>query len=54
MADVVIWSHNPFSVYARADRVYIDGALLFDRFDPSRQPRTDFEVGLFPGEASND
>ena len=53
-ADVVIWSHNPFSVYARADRVYIDGALLFDRFDPSRQPKTDFEVGLFPGEASND
>ncbi|HYR07804.1 MAG TPA: amidohydrolase [Longimicrobium sp.] len=53
-ADVVIWSHNPFSVYARADRVYIDGALLFDRFDPSRQPRTDFEVGLFPAEASND
>jgi imidazolonepropionase-like amidohydrolase len=54
MADVVIWSHNPFSVYARADRVYIDGALIFDRFDPSRQPRTDFEVGLFPAEASND
>ncbi|HEY0018710.1 MAG TPA: amidohydrolase [Longimicrobium sp.] len=53
-ADVVIWSHNPFSVYARADRVYIDGALIFDRFDPSRQPRTDFEVGLFPAEASND
>jgi imidazolonepropionase-like amidohydrolase len=53
-ADVVIWSHNPFSVYARADRVYIDGALIYDRFDRSRQPRTDFEVGLFPGEASND
>jgi imidazolonepropionase-like amidohydrolase len=53
-ADVVIWSANPFSVYARADRVYIDGALIFDRFDPSRQPKTDFEVGLFPGEASND
>jgi imidazolonepropionase-like amidohydrolase len=53
-ADVVIWSHNPFSVYARADRVYIDGALIFDRMDPSRQPRTDFEVGFYPGEASND
>ncbi|HEX2203860.1 MAG TPA: amidohydrolase, partial [Longimicrobium sp.] len=50
-ADVVVWSHNPFSVYARADRVYIDGALMFDRFDPRRQPRTDFEVGLFPAEA---
>jgi imidazolonepropionase-like amidohydrolase len=51
-ADVVIWSGNPFSVYTRADRVYIDGALMFDRFDPSRQPRTDFEVGLFPAEAA--
>jgi imidazolonepropionase-like amidohydrolase len=51
MADVVIWSHNPFSVYARADRVYVDGALLYDRFDRTRQPRTDFEVGLFPAEA---
>jgi imidazolonepropionase-like amidohydrolase len=50
-ADVVIWSGNPFSVYTRADRVYIDGALMFDRFDPNRRPRTDFEVGLFPAEA---
>ncbi|HEX8450938.1 MAG TPA: amidohydrolase family protein [Longimicrobium sp.] len=50
-ADVVIWSHNPFSVYARADQVYIDGALIFDRMNRNRQPRTDFEVGLFPAEA---
>jgi imidazolonepropionase-like amidohydrolase len=50
-ADVVIWSHNPFSVYARADQVFIDGALLYDRMNPNRQPRTDFEVGLFPAEA---
>jgi imidazolonepropionase-like amidohydrolase len=50
-ADVVIWSGNPFSVYTRADRVYIDGALMFDRFDPRRHPRSDFEVGLFPAEA---
>jgi imidazolonepropionase-like amidohydrolase len=50
-ADVVIWSHNPFSVYARADQVFIDGALMYDRMNPNRQPRTDFEVGLFPAEA---
>jgi len=50
-ADVVIWSHNPFSVYARADQVFIDGALIYDRMNRSRQPRTDFEVGLFPAEA---
>lgn len=47
-ADVVVWSHNPFSVYARADQVFIDGALVLDRFDPARRPRTDFEVGLQP------
>ncbi|HEX6069935.1 MAG TPA: amidohydrolase [Longimicrobiaceae bacterium] len=48
-ADVVVWSHNPFSVYARADQVFIDGALILDRSDPARRPRTDFEVGLETG-----
>jgi imidazolonepropionase-like amidohydrolase len=45
MADVVIWNGNPFSVYAKADKVYVDGALLYDRADPSRQPLSDFELG---------
>lgn len=45
MADVVVWSANPFSVYAQADKVYIDGALMYDRADPARSPRTDFEIG---------
>jgi imidazolonepropionase-like amidohydrolase len=45
MADVVVWSGDPFSVYARAEKVYIDGALIYDRNDPARQWRTDFEVG---------
>jgi imidazolonepropionase-like amidohydrolase len=45
MADVVLWSSNPFSVYALAEKVYIDGALLYDRADPKLSPRTDFEVG---------
>ena len=44
-ADVVIWSHNPFSIYARADQVFIDGALTFDRSDPRYQPASDFELG---------
>src|SRR3546814_2581536 len=30
-ADVVLWSANPFSVYARADRVWIDGVPMWDR-----------------------
>ncbi|MEZ5997476.1 MAG: amidohydrolase [Hyphomonas sp.] len=49
MADVVIWSGNPFSVYTKADQVYIDGALMFDRNDAAFRPVTDFELGQ-PGE----
>jgi imidazolonepropionase-like amidohydrolase len=49
MADVVVWSGNPFSVYSRAEKVYIDGALIFDR--GRLQPRTDYEVGIIPNEA---
>lgn len=45
-ADVVIWSGDPFSVYTLADQVFIDGALVFDRKDPQRQPHSDFEAGL--------
>ena len=47
-ADVVLWSHNPFSVYARPERVWIDGSLRYDRFDPTEQWRTDFELGFVP------
>lgn len=46
MADVVVWSGNPFSVYAKAEKVFIDGALVYDRDDPTRQPVSDFEKGL--------
>ncbi len=45
MADVVIWNGNPFSVYAKADQVFVDGARVFDRTDDSRQPVSDFELG---------
>jgi len=47
-ADVVLWSGNPFSVYAHADRVWIDGAQLYDRDDPAERWRTDFELGFVP------
>jgi imidazolonepropionase-like amidohydrolase len=50
MADVVVWSGDPFSVYSRAEKVFVDGALLYDRDDPKLQPRTDFELGM-PGMA---
>lgn len=45
MADVVVWNGNPFSSYAQAEQVYIDGAHLYDRRDPARQPRSDFMLG---------
>jgi imidazolonepropionase-like amidohydrolase len=44
-ADIVIWDHNPFSIYARTERVYVDGGLAYDRRDPRYQPRSDFELG---------
>ncbi|HEX3160212.1 MAG TPA: amidohydrolase [Gemmatimonadaceae bacterium] len=49
-ADVVLWSANPFSVYARAEKVWVDGALLYDRLDPNEQWRTDFELGFVPAQ----
>jgi imidazolonepropionase-like amidohydrolase len=45
MADVVVWNGSPFSVYAKAEQVYIDGARLYDRNDRSRQPESDFMLG---------
>jgi len=41
-ADLVLWSGDPFSVYSKADLVFIDGAVAYDR----RSPRaSDFELG---------
>jgi len=52
MADVVVWSGNPFSVYTLAEQVLIDGAVVYDRHDTSRQPVSDFALGLVsPGGA---
>jgi imidazolonepropionase-like amidohydrolase len=45
MADVVIWSGTPFSVYALAEQVFIDGALVYDRANPAAKPRSDFMLG---------
>lgn len=45
MADVVIWNQNPFSVYAKAQQVFIDGAMVFDRDNSALQPLSDFELG---------
>jgi imidazolonepropionase-like amidohydrolase len=45
MGDVVIWNGTPFSVYALAEQVFVDGQLAFDRANPSAQPRSDFLLG---------
>ena len=45
MADVTVWNRNPFSVYAQAQQVYVDGALAYDRNDASVNPVTDFTLG---------
>jgi imidazolonepropionase-like amidohydrolase len=45
MADVVLWNGTPFSVYARADLVFIDGVLRFDRAHPDQTPDSDFMLG---------
>jgi imidazolonepropionase-like amidohydrolase len=50
-ADVVIWNGNPFSVYALAEQVFIDGALKFDRAHPQDKPRSDFLLGRHIAEA---
>lgn len=49
-ADVVIWSGDPFSVYAKAEKVFIDGVLQYDRSDPAHQARRDFTAGILPAE----
>jgi imidazolonepropionase-like amidohydrolase len=43
--DVVVWDRTPFSVYAHAEQVYVDGARLYDRADPALHPHSDFGLG---------
>jgi imidazolonepropionase-like amidohydrolase len=44
-ADVVLWSGDPFSVYSKAEKVWNEGWLVFDRLDPKQQYKTDFNIG---------
>ena len=52
MADVVVWNGTPFSVYAKAEQVYVDGARVHDIDDPSRRATSDFMLGQSTGDAS--
>ena len=42
-ADLVVWDAHPLSVYAGADRVYVDGYLVVDEEQPNIW--SDFQVG---------
>ncbi len=45
MADVVLWSGDPFSVQQGGESVERGFRLVFDRLDPLRQYQTDFNLG---------
>jgi imidazolonepropionase-like amidohydrolase len=49
MADLVLWNGNPLSVYTRPEKVWIDGAMMYDAGNPKKRPVSDFELGQ-PGE----
>jgi imidazolonepropionase-like amidohydrolase len=45
MADVVVWNGTPFSTYAKAEQVFIDGKMVYDRNNKALQPKADFMLG---------
>ncbi len=45
-ADLVMWSGDPFSIYSRAELVFIQGVRRYDRALAGESPRSDFELGI--------
>lgn len=43
-ADIVVWDRHPFSVYASAEWVFVDGALRYAK-GSGAEPWSDFELG---------
>jgi len=43
-ADIIIWNEDPFSTYARPEKVFLDGQLLFDKQN-NIAPKSDFRLG---------
>ena len=52
MADIVIWDGDPFSVYTKTEKVFLDGLLIYNEDDPSTPKATDFELGIINAEAN--
>lgn len=44
--DVVLWSQDPFSIYALPEQVFIDGSVVFDRSEPL-PPDSDYALGRY-------
>jgi len=42
-ADLVIWDKNPFSIYAQAEQVIINGMLIYEKSGP-KSHQSDFEI----------
>ena len=51
MADIVIWDGDPFSVYSKTEKVFLDGLLIYNEDDPSTPKATDFELGIINAES---
>jgi imidazolonepropionase-like amidohydrolase len=49
-ADVVIWDGDPFSIYTKTEKVFVDGAMLYDRSAPNPHIYGDFVLGILPME----
>ena len=52
MADIVIWDGDPFSVYSKTEKVFLDGLLIYNEDDPSTPKATDFELGIINAEGN--
>ena len=50
MADVVIWSSDPFSVYSTVEKVFIDGHIKYENENIEEFERTDFDLGIIDPE----
>ena len=48
MADVVLWTGNPFSIYGRAEQVWIDSHLHYAAGSDGVRPTTDFDLAQTP------
>jgi len=50
MADLVIWDGDPFSVFTKAEKVFIDGHIKYDSKKEEAFTRTDFDLGIIDPE----